>query len=114
MSFKIDIEDYLSEEEIKEACKTAVKDHAKKLLGVNESAICTRIARQLVKDEHQAYVKKHEDLLSEKIIESINKITLGSLFFTAFGWANEGHKLLSGLLIKHKDLLEKKLIQTIE
>jgi len=114
MSFNINIEEYLSEDEIKQACVEAVKDHSKRLLGVNESAICTKIARQLVKEEHQVYIQKHKDLLDEKIVESINKINLGSLFFTAFGWANEGHKLLSGLLVKHRDLLEKKLMKTIK
>ena len=111
---KVDIEQYLDEDEIKQACVQAVKEHAKKLLGINESHICTRIARQLVKEEREVYLQKHKDLLDEKIVESINKITLGSLFFTAFGWANEGHKLLSGLLIKHKDLVEKKLMKVLK
>ena len=111
---KVDIEQYLDEYEIKVACTQAVKEHAKKLLGVNESALCTRIARQLVKEETQVYLQKHKDLLDEKIVESINKITLGSLFFTAFGWANEGHKLLKELLIKHKDLVEAKLMKTLK
>lgn len=111
---KLDIEDYLSETEIKEACKQAVKEHAKKLLGVNESSLCTRISRQLVKNEHQIYLQKHKELLDKKIVESIDKINLGSLFFTAFGWSNEGHKLLKSLLIKHKDLIESKLIKTLK
>lgn len=110
----VDIEKYLSEEEIKQACIQAVKENAIKILGTNESGVCTRIASQLVKEESQFYLQKHKDLLNNKIIESINKINLGSLFFTSIGWANEGHKLLSNLLNKHKDLLEKKLINTLK
>lgn len=109
----IDIKEYLDEDEIKQACIQAVKEHTKQQFGINKSAIVNQLAHQLIKLEHQAYIKDHSHLIEEKILEAINKITLGSLFFTAFGWANEGHKILSGLLIKHKDLLEKKLMKVI-
>lgn len=109
----VDIEKYLSEEEIKQACIEAVKEHAIKQFGINKTAIANQMAHQIVKLEHQSYIKDNSHLIEEKILIAINKITLGSLFFTAFGWANEGHKILSGLLIKHKDLLEKKLMKVI-
>lgn len=113
MNFKIDIEEYLNKEEIRDACKAAITNHAEKILGVNETAVCTKIARQLVKEQHQIYVKNHRDLLEKKIVETIDKITLGSLFFTAFGWSSGGHKILKELLIKNKDLLEKALVKAI-
>jgi hypothetical protein len=110
----IDIEKYLSEAEIKEACLLAVKENALKLLGTNESGITTRIARQIVKEEHQLYIQNHKDLINDKIIESINKMSLGSLFFNAFGWSNTGHKILKELLHKHSELLECKLIKILK
>jgi len=111
---KIDIEKYLSEEEIKDACLQAVKEKSLHFLGTNESGITTRIARQLVKEENQIYIQKHRDLINDKILEAIDKITLGSLFFHAFGWSNDGHKILKSLLIKHSKLLEEKLIKILK
>lgn len=114
MNIKIDIKEYLSEEDIKEACLKAVKENALKILGTNESGIVTKIARQIVKEEQQVYTQKHKDLIEEKVIESIDKISLGSLFFNAFGWGTDGHKILKNLLHKHSDLLEKKLIKILK
>lgn len=111
---EINIEKYLSEEEIKKICKEAVQKHALQILGTNESGITTKIARQIVKEEQQVYITKHKLLIEQKIVESIDKITLGSLFFNTFGWSSEGHKIVKQLLLKHSALLEQKLIKILK
>lgn len=111
---KIKIEKYLSEDEIKQACIEAVKAKALTVLGTNESGITTRIARQIVKEEQQLYIQNHKDLIETKIVESIDRISLGSLFFNAFGWGSDGHKILKHLLQKHSELLEEKLIKILK
>lgn len=114
MSIKIDIEDYLSEDEIKQACLQAIKEHTKEKLGINETSLATRIAYQVVKKEHQKYIINYKEDINNKIIEAINKINLGSLFFNAFGWSSTGHKILKELLYKHSSLLENKLIKILK
>ena len=110
----VDIEKYLSEEEIKQACIEAVKEHTVNKLGINTSAIATRIAFQVVKKEHQKYVLDYKDDINDKIKEAINKISLGSLFFNAFGWSSDGHKMFKELLNKHSKLLEDKLVKILK
>lgn len=110
----INVEDYLSNDEIKDVCIRAVVEHTKAKLGVNESSMANRIAFQVVKKEHQNYIKNYEKEINDKIVEAIGKISLGSLFFNAFGWSSEGHKILKSLLQKHSKALENKLIQVLK
>ena len=110
----VDIKQYLSENEIKQACIEAVKEHTKSKLGVNDSALATKIAFQVVKKEQQKYILNYSDTINDKIVEAINKISLGTLFFNSFGWSSDGHKLFKSLLSKHSKLLEDKLVKILK
>jgi uncharacterized protein (DUF2164 family) len=105
----INIEDYLSNEEIKEIVKESVKTQVRTLLGNSQTSFVNLFVKRLAKEEVQKLIPNFKDLINEQIESEIKKITLPDFFFTSFGWRSEGNKVLNGVLQDNKALLDAKI-----
>ena len=111
----IKIEDYLSEEEIKNIVIQEIKQHVKSIVGdVSVSSDKSRVlignlARNLAKDGVQELIPNFKELINEQIESEIKKVTLSSFFVSSFGWSNTGNKILNSVLSDNKALLDAKI-----
>ena len=111
----IKIEDYLSEEEIKNIVIQEIKQHVKSIVGdVSVSSDKSRVlignlARNLAKDGVQELIPNFKELINEQIESEIKKVTLSSFFVSSFGWSNTGNKILNSVLSDNKSLLDAKI-----
>ena len=111
----IKIEEYLSEEEIKNIVIQEIKQHVKGIVGdVSVSSDKSRVlignlARNLAKDGVQELIPNFKELINEQIESEIKKVTLSSFFVSSFGWSNTGNKILNSVLSDNKALLDAKI-----
>lgn len=106
---EIKIEDYLSENEIKEIVKDEVKKHVRICLGATPNYFITQMAKKLAKDGVQEIIPDFKELINLHIQEEIKKITLADFFFESYGWKSQGNKILNGVLSDNKALLDAKI-----
>ena len=111
----IKIEDYLSEEEIKNIVIQEIKQHVKSIVGdVSVSSDKSRVlignlAKNLAKDGVQEIIPNFKELINEQIESEIKKVTLSSFFASSFGWSSTGNKILNSVLSDNKALLDAKI-----
>ena len=111
----IKIEEYLSEEEIKNIVIQEIKQHVRSIVGdVSVSSDKSRVlignlARNLAKDGVQELIPNFKELINEQIESEIKKVTLSSFFVSSFGWSNTGNKILNSVLSDNKALLDAKI-----
>ena len=111
----IKIEEYLSEEEIKNIVIQEIKQHVKSIVGdVSVSSDKSRVlignlAKNLAKDGVQELIPNFKELINEQIESEIKKVTLSSFFVSSFGWSNTGNKILNSVLSDNKALLDSKI-----
>ncbi len=115
MDINIDIEDYLSKEEIKSICIEEVKRHVRDVIGnvsvsSDRSVVLIRqLAKNLAKDGVQEIIPDFKELINEHIKSEIDKVTLADFFFESYGWRSQGNKILNGVLSENKSLLDAKI-----
>lgn len=112
---EINIEDYLSKEEIKEICTDEVKRHIRDVIGNisvgpdRSSVLIAKLAKNLAKEGVQEIIPNFKELINAQIESEIKKITLSDFFVSSFGWSNPGNKILNGVLSNNKELLDAKV-----
>ena len=113
---EIKIEDYLSDEEIKDIVKEEIKEHVRQCVGdlsVSDVDIgrvfVTKLAQKLAKEGVQEIIPNFKELINAQIESQIKKITLSDFFVSSFGWSNPGNKILNGVLSDNKPLLDAKI-----
>ena len=111
----IKIEDYLSDEEIKDIIASEIRSHVKNVIGdfsisVDKSRVfVTKLAKNLAKDGVQELIPNFKELINEQITSEIKNVKLSSFFVSSFGWSNPGNKVLNGVLSDNKLLLDAKI-----
>ena len=111
----INIEDYLSEQEIKDIITTEIKIHVKNIVGdisissEKDRVFITKLAKNLAKEGVQEIIPNFKELINEQIKSAISKVTLSDFFVHSFGWNNQGNKILNGVLSDNKSLLDAKV-----
>lgn len=120
---EINIENYLSEEEIKSICKEVLKQHILDCVGnVSVSTdkgrvFVTKLAQKLAKEGVQEIIPNFKELINEQIESQIKSVKLSDLFVHSFGWNNIGNKILNEVLSNNKPLLDakvKEIFKTID
>ena len=112
---EINIEDYLSKEEMKEICTDEVKRHIRDVIGNisvgpdRSSVLIAKLAKNLAKEGVQEIIPNFKELINAQIESEIKKITLSDFFVSSFGWSNPGNKILNGVLSNNKELLDAKV-----
>lgn len=111
----INIEDYLTKEEIKSICESEVREHVRTCVGdVSVSndvgrVFVGKLAKQLAKEGVQEIIPDFKEFINEHIKTEIGKITLSDFFVSSFGWSNTGNKVLNGILTDNKQLIDAKI-----
>jgi NCAIR mutase (PurE)-related protein len=112
---EIKIEDYLSEEEIKEIVKEEIRKHVRNCVGeVSVSQDKARVmlsvmAKQIARDGIQGLIPNFKEYLDEHIKEEIKKIQLHDFFTHNMGWRSDGNKLINSILSDNKQLIDAKI-----
>lgn len=111
----INIEDYLSNEEIKEIVAEEIRKHVRNCVGdlsVSTDAgrvFVTKLAQRLAKEGVQEIIPDFKELINAQIESQIKKVTLSDFFVSSFGWSSPGNKILNGVLSDNKPLLDAKI-----
>jgi hypothetical protein len=114
-NMNIKIEDYLSEEEIKEIVKEEIRKHVRNCVGeVSVSQDKARVmlsvmAKQIARDGIQGLIPNFKESLDEHIKEEIKKIQLHDFFTHNMGWRSDGNKLINSILSDNKELIDAKI-----
>lgn len=108
---EIKIEDYLSEEEIKDIVKQEVRQKVGNLLGSNTSSFINQLAKRLSLEQIQQLIPNFEELLNNHIKDQIESIKIESLFWESFGWKSNGNKIINKILAANESLIEAKIKQ---
>jgi len=114
-NINIKIEDYLSEEDIKDIVTEEIKKHVRNCVGeVSVSSDKGRVlvgvmAKQLAKDGVQELIPNFKDLINEHIGEEISKLKLHDFFVETMGWRSTGNKIFNGVLSDNIKLIDSKI-----
>lgn len=120
---EIKIEDYLSEEEIKEIVKEEIRKHVRNCVGeVSVSQDKSRVmlsvmAKQIARDGIQGLIPNFKESLNEHIKEEIKNLKLYDFFTHNMGWRSDGNKLINSILFDNKALIDakiKEIFKTLE
>jgi NCAIR mutase (PurE)-related protein len=112
---EIKIEDYLSEEEIKDIVKEEIRKHVRQCVGEvsvtqdKSKVMISVMAKQIVKDGIQQLIPNFKELLDEHIKEEIKKIQLHDFFTHNMGWRSDGNKLINSILSDNRSLIDAKI-----
>ncbi|HRT03823.1 MAG TPA: hypothetical protein P5513_07780 [Candidatus Diapherotrites archaeon] len=113
---EIKIEDYLSQEEIKEIVTNEVRKYIRDVIGNNSeseesksNAFIKKLAKNLAKEGVQEIIPDFKELINEQIRSEIAKVKLSDFFVSSFGWSNPGNKVLNSVLSDNKSLLDAKI-----
>ena len=100
MNINIKIEDYLSEEEIKEIVSDEIRKHVRQCVGdISISSDIGRVfveklAKTLAKEGVQEIIPDFKELINQQIKSEIAKIDLSQMFCESYGWKVRGIKFL--------------------
>lgn len=123
MNINIKIEDYLSEEEIKEIISDEIRKHIRNCVGeVSVSQDKARVmlsvmAKQIARDGIQGLIPNFKESLNEHIKEEIKNLKLHDFFTHNMGWRSDGNKLINSILSDNKALIDakiKEIFKTLE
>ena len=112
---EIKIEDYLSEEEIKEIVKEEIRKHVRNCVGeVSVSSDKSRVllsvmAKGIARDGVQGLIPNFQELINEHIKEEVSKLKLHDFFTENMGWRSTGNKIMNGILSDNKALIDAKI-----
>jgi hypothetical protein len=114
-NINIKIEDYLSEEEIKEIISDEIRKHIRNCVGeVSVSQDKARVmlsvmAKQIARDGIQGLIPNFKESLDEHIKEEVKKLQLHDFFTHNMGWRSDGNKLINSILSENKALIDAKI-----
>lgn len=117
---KINIKDYLSEEQIKEICIEEIKNHVKQCVG--DISVSTdkgrvfvgKLAKELAKEGVQEIIPNFKELINQQIKSEIAKIDLSQMFWESYGWKSAGNKVLVEVLNNNKKELDIKIKEVLK
>ena len=115
MDINIKVEDYLSEDEIKEIVTEEIKKHVRNCVGeVSVSSDKSRVligqmAKSLARDGVQELIPNFKELINIHIQEEISKLKLHDFFTENMGWRSTGNKLVNSVLSDNKALIDAKI-----
>ena len=107
----IKIEDYLSQDEIKDIVIEVVKNQARLSIGsgTSSSQFMTNVARKIALEESQRLIPGFEDLIKDHFQEMLSKLTLADFFIQSYGWRSDGNKLFNKIMSENSGLIDKKI-----
>lgn len=113
---EIKLEDYLSDNEIKEIAKEEVKKYIRDVIGSNSDSVNSKeysfvrkLAKQLAFEGCQELIPNFEELMNEHIKEQIATIKISDLFWETMGWKSQGNKIINKILAANESLIEAKV-----
>lgn len=112
---EIQIENYISEDEIKEIVIQEIKQHVRNCVGnVSVSSdtgrvLIGKLAKDLAKEGVQEIIPNFKEMINEQIENEIKKLRLSDFFFSSFGWRSDGNKIFNEVLSDNKSLLDAKI-----
>ena len=113
---EINLEDYLSDNEIKEIAKEEVRKYIRDVIGNNsesniskEYAFVRKLAKQLAFEGCQELIPNFKELMNEHIKEQIATIKVSDLFWETMGWKSQGNKIINKILAANEPLIEAKV-----
>ena len=115
MNINIKIEDYFSEEEIKEIVKEAIVKHVRNCVGEvsvsqdKSRVMLTVMAKQIARDTIQGLIPNFKEYLDKHIKEEIKKLQLHDFFVSTVGWRSDGNKLINSILSDNRSLIDAKI-----
>lgn len=115
MVIEIEIDKYLTDEDIVGIIKEEVRSHVSQSIGKtvlsidNSRGLMTIVAKTLAKDEIQKMIPNFKELINEHIVTEIGKIKLEDMFMQTMGWRSEGNKILNQVLTDNKPLIDAKV-----
>jgi len=115
MNISVKIEDYLSEEEIKEIISSEIRRHVREVVGDLSCSddkgriFVSKLAKNLAKEGVQEIIPNFKELINAQIESEIKSVKLSDFFFSSFGWRSEGNKILNIVLSDNKKLLDAKI-----
>lgn len=110
METKIEISNYLSDNEIKEIIKDEVRAIVRQTVGNSkETQFIRLLAKRLAKEGVQELIPNFEELINNHIQEQIKTVKLSDFFESSFGWSSKGNKILNNALSHNSDLIDKKI-----
>jgi len=115
MEVKIEVDKYLTEQEIKEIIEDEVRSCIRYSLGGKTipcdsgRALMVIVAKTLAKDEIEKMIPNFRELINEHIVTEIGKIKLEDMFMQSMGWKSEGNKILNQVLTDNKQLIDAKV-----
>lgn len=117
---KINIENYLSEEEIKKIVTEEIKLHVRQCVGDisvssdTGSVFVGKLAKELAKEGVQEIIPDFKELINQKIKSEIAKIDLSQMFWESYGWRSTGNKVLVEVLNNNKKELDAKIKEILK
>ena len=117
---EIKIEDYLSEEEIKEIVSDEIRKHVRQCVGdISVSSDTGRVfvgklAKTLTKEGVQEIIPDFKELINQQIKSEIAKIDLSQMFWESYGWKSTGNKVLVEVLNNNKKELDAKIKEVLK
>ena len=120
MNINIKIEDYLSEEEIKEIVSDEIRKHVRQCVGdISISSDIGRVfveklAKTLAKEGVQEIIPDFKELINQQIKSEIAKIDLSQMFWESYGWKSTGNKVLVEVLNNNKKELDAKIKEVLK
>ncbi len=115
MTTEINIQDYLSTEEIKGIVEDEVRKHVRNCIGEvsvssdRATVLIRTLAKQLAKDGVQEIIPNFKELINEHIVSAISDIKLSEMFMESMGWRSTGNKILNEVLSANKPLIDAKV-----
>jgi len=112
---ELKLEDYLSENDIKEIVADELRKHVKQCVGdlsVSSDVgrvFVSKLAKKLAQEGVQEIIPDFKELINAQIESEIKNVKLSSFFAHSFGWSSEGNKVLNSVLSDNKALLDAKV-----
>ena len=112
---EIKIEEYLSEEEIKNIVIEEIRKHVRNCVGdvsvTHDKArvMLTVMAKQIAREGIQGLIPNFKESIDKHIKEEIKNLKLEDFFNCYFGWKSEGNKLLNSILVQNKEIIDAKI-----
>lgn len=114
-NINIKIEDYLSENEIKNIVSDEIRNHVRNCVGEvsvsqeKASVLIGVMAKQLARDGVQELIPNFKELINEHIQTEIAKLKLHDFFVENMGWRSTGNKIVNAVMSDNKVLLDAKI-----
>ena len=106
---EIQIENYLSDDDIKDIVKEEVKIIVRNLLSQKIDNFIPKLAKFYTKNEIEILLPDLKESLNTHLQDTIKSIKLSDFMHDSFGWKSQGTKLLNSVLQDNKELIDTKI-----